>query len=336
VREQAVVQKVGNRSGFGGGRRSSSAQKPSRRERGQGASFSERARVLLGYVPTILKVTAAIAIGVVLFLGYRAAAAASFFQIRNVEIQGTSRASAEGIEDVVRRQVSKTGVWNADLTQLNAALKQMPWIRSAVVSRVLPDGIRVRVVERVPRAVVRASTGRFSWVDEDAVFLGEMGPSDQVPPFFLRGLSEEDSEAAHHDNLQRVSKFLDLQRECEAVGITDRISEINVADLHDVRVQLAGEDSQIEVRLGANASGKRLSDGLTVLDEHRKQPRGHLISYVDLSHRKGAAIGFISGPQQIAPREEGEKAGSDDTKRETPKATARSSPEKEKAKRAAR
>jgi hypothetical protein len=157
-----------------------------------------------------------------------------------------------------------------------------------------------------------------------------MGPTDQVPPFFLRGLSEEDSEAARNDNTQRINKFLDLQRECEAVGITDRISEVNVTDLRDVRVQLAGDDSQIEVRLGANASGKRLSDGLNVLDEHRQKPRGHLISYVDLSHRKGAAIGFITGSQQVTARDEEEKGVSDKAKRELQKATARPSSEKEK------
>ena len=69
-------------------------------------------------------------------------------------------------------------------------------MRTAVVSRVLPDGIRVRISERVPRAVVRTAAGRFRWVDEDAVMLGEMLPTDQIPSFFLRGLNEEDSETA--------------------------------------------------------------------------------------------------------------------------------------------
>ena len=335
MREQAVVQKVGNRSGFGGGgRRTNSVQRPTRRERGQSGTIGERLRALLGYAPLVLKIVVAVAIGVTLFVAYRAAASASFFQVRQVEVQGTSRASADDITELVRREVSKTGVWNADLVQLTNALRRMPWIRGAVVSRVLPDGIRVRVVERVARAVVRTSSGRFQWVDEDAVFLGEMGPSDQVPAFFLRGLSEEDSEAARQDNVLRVTKFLELQRECEAVGIAERLSEINLTDLHDVRVQLAGNDSQIEVRLGANASGKRLSDGLAVLDEHRQEPRGHLISYVDLSHRKGAALGFITGRNAIAATDE-EKKPSDKSRSEKQETTKRSSTanEKEKPKR---
>lgn len=329
MREQAVVQKVGNRSGIVGGRRSGSSQRPARRERGQSEKIGERLRNLLSYVPTVLKFVAAVAIGVTLFVGYRSAASASFFEVRRVEIQGTSRASAEDVERLVRREVSKTGVWNADLTQLNAALVRMPWIRTAVVSRVLPDGIRVRIIERVPRAVVRTSSGRFRWVDEDAVFLGEMTPTDQVPAFFLRGLSEEESEAAQNDNQQRVRRFLELQRECEAAGIAERISEINVTDLRDIRVQLAGNDSQIEVRLGAQATGKRLSDGLAVLDVHRNSPRGKLISYVDLSQRKGAAIGFISGAHLVA-ASEASHSSSDDGAVATPKQEMRATDSKPK------
>jgi cell division septal protein FtsQ len=251
-------------------------------------------------LPVILKLTAAVVIGVTLFVAYRAAASASFFEVHRVEVQGTSRASVEDVQALVRKEVNKTGVWNADLEQLNDELVRIPWVRSAVVSRVLPDGIRVRITERQPRVVARTSSGRFYWVDEDAVLLGEMGPADQVPAFFLRGLSEEESDVARIDNAERVRKFLELQRECEAAGIAERISEINVTDLHDVRVQLAGDESQIEVRLGAQVSGKRLSDGLAVLDVHRNSPRGHLISYVDLSQRKGAAIGFVTGPQVAA------------------------------------
>jgi cell division septal protein FtsQ len=251
-------------------------------------------------LPVVLKLTAAVVIGVTLFVAYRAAASASFFEVHRVEVQGTSRASVEDVQALVRKEVNKTGVWNADLGQLNNELVRLPWIRSAVVSRVLPDGVRVRITERQPRVVARTSSGRFYWVDEDAVLLGEMGPADQVPTFFLRGLSEEESDVARIENEARVHKFLELQRECEAAGIADRISEINLTDLHDVRVQLAGDESQIEVRLGAQVSGKRLSDGLAVLDVHRNSPRGHLISYVDLSQRKGAAIGFVTGPQVAA------------------------------------
>jgi len=295
VREQAITHKVGNRSGITSQRRSSAVtQRPATRE-SSGEALGARLRALLGYVPAFLKVVMAIVIAILFFAGYRAAASASFFQVRKVEVQGTSRTSAEDIQTIVRREVEKTGVWKADLKGINTRLEHLPWVRAAIVSRVLPDTVRVRVSEREPRAVVRTASGRFRWIDDDAVLLGEMQPTDQLPAFFLRGLNEEDSDIARAENRERVQKFLELQREWDAAGLSERVSEVNLMDIRDIRAQLAGENSQIEVRLGSQDHGKRLKDALDVLDGQRQTPRGSLISYIDLSQGKRAIVGLISG-----------------------------------------
>jgi cell division protein FtsQ len=295
VREQVIAHKVGNRSGLGSQRRSSAVnQRPTKRENGAGA-LAARLRAMVGYVPAFLKVALAIVAGLLIFAGYRVAASASFFQVRRVEIQGTSRVSADDVQALVRKELEKTGVWRADLNGMNTRLERVPWIRTAVVSRVLPDGIRVRIVERVPRAVVRTASGRFRWVDDDAVLLGEMLPTDQIPAFFLRGLNEDDPEAARKENRDRVAKFLELQRDWDAAGLSERVSEVNLIDVRDIRAQLAGDNSQIEVRLGSRDHGKRLKDALEVLDAQRQSPHGSLISYIDLSQGKRAIVGLTSG-----------------------------------------
>lgn len=302
MREQVIPQKVGKRSGIAAKKRAGGvAQRPLRRDRdGLGQSLAQRMRAILNYVPLILKVTLAIVIGGVIFAGYRAAAAASFFQIRKVEIQGNSRALAADVQMLVMREVAKTGVWRADLQEISTRLERLPWIRVAMVSRVLPDGIRVRLEERQPSAVVRTAAGRFLWVDDDAVLLGEMQPTDQMPAFFLRGWNEEPGDTIRKENMDRVKRFLELQREWGSAGLSERVSEVNVIDIRDVRAQLAGDDSQIEVRLGSHDFGKRLKDALSVLDAHRKTPRGQFISYVDLTQGRRAIVGFMSGAHTIS------------------------------------
>ena len=315
MREQVISQKVGNRSGVSAKTRAGgTSQRPVRRD-SEAVSFGARMRALLGYVPTILKVIIAIALGVLSFAGYRAASAASFFQIRNVEVQGDSRASLKDVQSLVKREVSQTGVWRADLNDLSAKLERLPWVRKAVVSRVLPDGIRVRIVEREPRAVVRTVGGRFIWVDEDAVMLGEMLPADELPPFFLRGWNEDEGEAARKENSERVRKFMELRRDWGAAGLSDRVSEVNLIDLRDVRAQLADDDSQIEVRLGSQDLGKRLKQALEVLDEQRNTPRGSLISYIDLNQGKGAIVGFVSGAHASSANPRGAPAAANKTEK---------------------
>jgi cell division septal protein FtsQ len=313
VREQVIGQKVGNRTGMSGkGRSGSMQQRPVRRERGRsGQTVAGPLRVVLAYLPLILKLAVAITIGVLLFFGYRAAASASFFQLRKVEVQGTAKASVDSVQAIVRRDVATMGVWKADLKEISNHLERLLWVRSAIVSRVLPDGIRVRISERVPRVVVRLAGGRLVWVDDDAVLLGEMRPTDQMPQFFLRGWSEDDSEAARAENLERVKKYLELQRLWDGNGMAERVSEVNLLDTRDIRAQLAGDDSQIEVRLGSQDLGKRLQQALEVLDEQRQTSRGPFISYIDLTIGKRAIVGFVSGAHAVMDRVDNSQAESD-------------------------
>jgi len=295
MRDPIVAQKVGNRSGIGKGR-SAAGQRPAKRASSE--SIGARLKWLLTYVPLALRIGVVATICLTVFVAYRAAASASFFQIKTVETKGASRASLNDIQAVVRRDVAQTGVWRADLEDLSKHIERLAWVRTAVVTRVLPDGIRVRITEREPRAVVRNAAGRFIWVDDDAVYLGEMSPNDQMPAFFLRGWNEDETTAAQTENRERIGKFLELQREWERQGLSERVSEVNVQDTRDVRVQLAGDDSQIEVRLGSQDQGVRLGKALTVLDAQRQTSRGPLISYIDLTQGKRAIVGLVNGEQR--------------------------------------
>jgi cell division septal protein FtsQ len=312
VREQVVSQKVGNRSGIGSKSKGAVTQKPVRRDRDSQISIGARLRNIVGYVPAALKVGLLVVVAALIFLGYRAAASASFFQVKTIEVAGASRLSNESVIAAVRREVEATGVWRADLAAVNVHLEKLPWVKTAVVTRVLPNGIRVRITEREPRVVVRTSEGKFVWVDEDAVLLSEMLPRDQVPPFFLRGWNEDAIAAAKTENIARVKKFLQLQTEWDALGLSERVSEVNLVDTRDVRAQLGGDDSQIEIRLGAEDLGQRLKKALSVLDSQRQTSRGPLISYIDFTQGK-AIVGLVSGTHVTEVPEAGNEASSETT-----------------------
>lgn len=264
----------------------------------------------LGFVPLAAKILFAAGIGMLVFLGYRAATSAAFFQAGTIDVEGASRASKEEIGRAVRRSVATTGVWSADLDAISSDLRRQPWVRTAVVSRVLPSGLRVRVTERTPRAVVRAAAGRLMWVDDDGVTLGTAASTDNLPPFFIRGWDESGSELAGVENRERVAKYLELSRDWDATGHSARVSEVNLDDLRDVRVQLAGDDAQIEVRLGKEDLSTRLDKALQVLDEQRRTPRGAFITYIDLTQGTRAVIGSKSLSQSTSERIEPSSPGS--------------------------
>jgi cell division protein FtsQ len=297
LKEQVITPRGGRGGATAGkGRAGEIPQRPTRRERGGSSASRSKAsgwRKSLPYLPLAGKLTAAVIAGILLFVGYRAVASASFFQVRNVDVSGTSHASADELKAIVRNGVAKTGVWDADLNALSRELEKIGWVKEAVVSRVLPDGLRVRVLEREPRAVVRLNAGNFVWVDEDAVTLGAATPADQI---FMRGWDEKETDSAREQNRERVQKFLAMVRELEAQGISHRISEVNFAKLFDVRAQLTGNDSGVEIQLGREDLANRLKHALTTLDGNRNTPIGPFINYVNIAQgvEKGQGILGIS------------------------------------------
>src|SRR5947209_3251740 len=270
MKEQVITPRAGRSGGAGKGRAGEMMQRPLPRERGASSSRtkSRGARRARAYLPLAGKITLAVLVGVLIFAGYRAAASASFFQARNVDVSGTSRANADDIRAVVRRGVAQTGVWRADLGAISHELKNVAWVKEAVVSRVLPDGLRVRVTEREPRAIVRTSAGKFLWVDDEGVNLGPASPTDQIS---MRGWDEGATDAARAVNRERVQKFLEMTRDWETRGLSRRVSEVNLNDPNDARVQLMGDDAQIEIQLGKADFDNRLKVALEKLDTERRR-----------------------------------------------------------------
>lgn len=313
MRAQAMAQRVGDRGGAYGKRRAgSTSQRPTKRRGESGEGLRERLRSIARYLPLAGKFVLVVVVIALVITGYRAAASASFFQVHNVEVRGVTHASAKDIQAIVRRLADQKGLWRADVAAMSAQIERLPWVRTAIVTRVLPDSVRVRVTERAQRAVVRLSTGRFVWVDEDAVILSEMLPADQMPAFFLRGWNEDKSETAIAGNRERVQRYLELTREWSAPGLAERISEVNLMELRDVRVQLNGADAQIELRLGAQDFDKRLKKGLSVLDEERQSSYGQSISYIDLTQASRTFVGLSSGAKLASGEGENKSTDTED------------------------
>lgn len=324
MREQVITSRAGRQAGrptskgrgAAGGQAAQQQRPAARRTRPQQQSLARAKgggwKALLVYLPSLIKLALAVTLGVLAFVGYRTAASASFFQVKTVDVQGAARSSREEIKAAVLRS-SAAGVWRADLGRISEGLRALPWVRTAVVSRVLPSGLRVRVTERAPAVIARTGAGHLVWVDDEGVILGPASPGEQ--DFFVRGLDEsraEESrqqrperaaalEESRRQNQERVAAALELSREWSRTGVAGRVSEVNLGDLHDVRVQLAGDDAHVEVRLGGKEFAKRFRQALEVLDAQRGTERGPYVTYVDVSQGKRAIVG--TGATAHAPLE---------------------------------
>lgn len=298
MREQVITPRA-NRSASGVGLRTGGvAQRPTARRGSKSSQQSGAWSKIRSAAPLIAKILLLVCCFVIIFAGYRAAASASFFQAQTIDVRGAAHASTDEIRAVVRRATTQTGVWHTDVAQISDELKRQPWVRTAVVSRVLPAGLRVRITERTRLAVIRTSHGRLVWVDEEGIMLNALSPADHLPPFFVRGWNEANTEAASRENRERIAKYRQMLREWESFNLLDRVSEVNLSDVRDVRAQLAGDDSQIEVRLGGNDFGNRLVRALKAMNEASKTLNGATITRLDATLDQRTIVGFSSGAQE--------------------------------------
>lgn len=215
-------------------------------------------------VPLVFMGAILTCLGFILLMGYRTVTASSFFDAKTIEVEGNSRISRDDIEKIVRSEVGKSGVWNAELEEIKGDLEKMAYVKTAVVSRVLPNGIQIRIDERSPRAIVRLDSGDY-WVDDEAVILGAVGKNESRV-FVMRGWDETKSEKAQKENQNRVQLYIRLKNEWQDTGIAKRVSSVNLADLQDVQATIADSGVSIPVSLGKDDFNRRLQKALEVVE----------------------------------------------------------------------
>ena len=225
-------------------------------------------------VPMVFILAILSVLGFLVFKGYQTVTASSFFDMKKVEVRGISRVSREDIERIVRIQTERNGVWNAELEQIKADVEKLNFVKTAVVSRILPDGVLVRVEERMPRAVVRLNAGDF-WVDDDAIIVGTVGKNENRPPFVLRGWSEEKSEKAQKENQERVKLFSKILEEWKTLGIEKQVEVLNLSDFQDLKAIVEDSNEKVEIYLGKEDFGKRLQRALPYIEG-----KGKTINYI--------------------------------------------------------
>ena len=215
-------------------------------------------------LPSILIVAMISVLGVLVTLGYRTVTASDFFDVKSVDVRGTNRSSSADIVKIVSGQTQRSGSINADLEDIRARVEKLPFIKTAAVSRVLPNGMRVDVVERIPQAVARLQGGDFL-IDGDGEVLAPAKKDEPDFPMVLRGWDEGKTEKASKDNLQRIKLFQKMLPELGQFGLTERIKEVDLSSISEPRVTVEDSGMQIPITLAKDNFGKSLKTAVEAI-----------------------------------------------------------------------
>lgn len=104
------------------------------------------------FVPLIFIVCLGFCVFYLLFLGYTEVSKSSFFKLNKekIDVRGIEKTSLEDIREIALRKTTD-GVWNANLNEIQNEVEKLEFVKpkSTTVSRVLPDGLRIRVEEKL-------------------------------------------------------------------------------------------------------------------------------------------------------------------------------------------
>ncbi len=237
---------------------------------------SAAAEDVLKTVATFARPAAIIAAIVLLFVGYKGLTNSRLFELHRVTVSDASPELRGEIEETVRRAVGQTRLMSVDLDALKKKIEVIPRVRSAIVSRMLPDGIFVRVIERKPAVLVRRESGAVVWLDEDAVEMGEYsdldihGASQQIPPI-AKGFAEGNRTLGQlADDRERVALYKKIEEEFSAgpSDLWNSIDQIDLTSTKDVNIQVAR--SPVAVHVGNTDFRERFRKALQVLEAIRQ------------------------------------------------------------------
>lgn len=204
-------------------------------------------------------------------MGYRTVTASEFFNVRNVDVRGATHAPKADIERIVRAATERSGVWNTDLNELRIKIEGLDFVRSAAVSRVLPDGVRVNLVERNPKAVVRLASGDF-WVDEEGFVIALVKKDDQLPPFVMKGWDEtKNNEDITKKNVARIKTYQRMLDDWKSFDLDKRVKSVDLADTAQPHALVEDSGQTVDVVLSKDNFGKKLQDAIENIAGKGKQ-----------------------------------------------------------------
>jgi cell division septal protein FtsQ len=175
-----------------------------------------------------------------------------------------ARGSKDAIEKVVRMETERTGVLRSDLFELKSKIEKMPYIKTASVTRVLPAGLRIHIIERQPVALVTRS-GREYFADAEGEILGMAESPDDNLPFAMIGWDEAKSEKAMKDNTERVKIYQRMVGEWRTANVLSRVQHINLADLREPRAVITDSGTTVSIAVGRENYGENLVKGIKAI-----------------------------------------------------------------------
>jgi cell division protein FtsQ len=233
--------------------------------------------------------------------GYRTLLTSPLLQVTTIQVSGYHRLDPQSVIQQAKIP-SDVNILSLDLDGVNRRLRSHPWIAAALISREIPDRIRIEIKEREPVALVRGH--QFFLMDYQGVCFASAVPSEYGSLPIITGLDPETLAPGCIVPRKFTVLIEDFYKESNLKMPWRLVSEIRWDK--NAGVSIFTVQGGIQVDLGSDNFGPkmaRLEKVLRYLEEKglQKQLRG-----IDLSH--GNRV-FVRGKFQVRQQDRPQKRG---------------------------
>jgi cell division protein FtsQ len=197
-------------------------------------------------------------------------------------------------------------VFFVPLGERRKQLEQLPWVGGATVMRLLPNQLRVSIVERVPVAFVR-SGDTIKLVDAHGVLLN-MTPAMMRGKHYsfpvVTGISARDPLSVRAARMHFYQEFIS---DLDSGGgkVSQQLSEVDISDPEDIRALLPAQGSDILVHFGDGSFLERYRRFEQNLAEWKRQ-YPHLAS-ADMRYDNQVVLEMAKGTETPSGENSGER-----------------------------
>lgn len=218
-------------------------------------------------------------------------------------ISSTSAIEATGLTELSRPQLLP--IFGADigrniffvpLKDRRRQIESLPWVEHATVMRILPDQIRVSIVERHPVAFTRQGS-KIGLVDADGVLLTMPASAMAQHHYSFPVVTGIDAHESADARKERIAVYLRMMSDLDSAGNhdSDRISEIDLTDAEDARVLMTEQGADILAHFGDDNFRERFERYQAHIAEWRQQyPK---LASVDLRYGQQVVLQMQPGSQ---------------------------------------
>jgi cell division protein FtsQ len=222
----------------------------------------------------------------------------------SIQIEGNTHLTRAQLLSVFGGDVERN-IFRIPLAERRAQLESLPWVAHATVMRLLPNRVRVAIIERTPVAFVRQGP-EIGLVDASGVLLDMPGPAVAGAPVahysfpVLSGISADDPLSTRAARMKIYTDFL-AALDASGEGISQRISEVDVSNPEDVRAVLPDNASSRSQDLLVHFGDERFLERYHEYQEHLAEWRSQYprLASVDMRYERQVVLQMQPGAAAV-------------------------------------